>query len=83
MPDARNGAPLTDDAQFLADLVGRDLGADPTRLAFLFRFTLDGEGRPLTVRATFRRSPSGRLSAPAWRVLSPDETEDYTDRALR
>ena len=78
-----NPAPLTDDAPFLADMVGRELGADPVRLAFLFRFELGGRTRPLTVPATFRRSPSGRLGAPAWRVLSPDEVEDYTDRHLR
>ena len=81
--DPANRAPITDDAPFVADLVGRDLGADPARLAFLFRFGLDGDARPLTVRAAFRRSSSGRLGAPAWRVLSPDEVEDYTDRALR
>ena len=81
--DPSNRAPITDDAQHLAEIVGRALGADPAGLAFLFRFRLEGDARPLTVRATFRRSSAGRLSVPAWRVLSPEEVEDYTDRALR
>ena len=83
VPDPANRAPITDDARFLADLVGRELGADPVRLAFLFRLPLEGDAGTLTVRATVRRSRSGRLVSPSWRVLSPDEVEDYTDRQLR
>lgn len=82
--DATNREPITEDARFLADLVGRELGVDPVRLAFLFRFALEGERRqPLTVRATVRRSSAGRLVSPSWRVLSSEEVEDYTSRALR
>ena len=81
--DEANGAPITDDARHLAELVGRELGVDPMRLAFVFRYAVAGSARPLSIRATFRRSTSGGLVSPSWRVLSGDEVEDYTGRALR
>lgn len=78
-----NRAPITDDAEFLAEIIGRDLGVSPVRLAFVYRFTTEGADRPLSVRATFRLSSSGNLVSPSWRVLSAEEVEDYTDRQLR
>ena len=84
-----NRAPITEDAKYLAEIIGRDLGVPPTRLAFLFRFAVaptcgaEGTDRPLTIRATFRLSSSGNLVSPSWRVLSAEEVEDYTDRQLR
>ena len=78
-----NRAPITEDAKYLAEIIGRDLGVSPTRLAFLFRFAVEDTDRPLTVRATFRLSSSGNLVSPSWRVLSAEEVEDYTDRQLR
>ena len=86
---AANGAPVTDDAQFVADLVARELGVDPTAATFVFRFTpaafgapADG-GKTLLLGATFRRTASGGLGAPAWRVLSSAALEALTDRAMR
>ncbi len=82
--DGTDREPITDDARFLADLVGRDLGVDPVRLAFLYRVERAGERpRPLTVRATARRSSAGRLVSPSWRVLSSEEVEDYTAQRRR
>ncbi|OZC01439.1 hypothetical protein [Rubricoccus marinus] len=84
-----NRAPITEDAKYLAEIIGRDLGVSPTRLAFLFRFAVaptcgaEDTDRPLTIRATFRLSSSGNLVSPSWRVLSTEEVEDYTDRQLR
>lgn len=78
-----NRAPITDDAKYLAEIIGRDLGVSPVRLAFVYRFATEGADRPLSVRATFRLSSSGGLVSPSWRVLSPEEVEDYTDRQLR
>ena len=87
---AENGGVVTDDAQFLADLVGRQLGFDPVAATFVFRFTpasfAEGapeRGKTLLLRATFGRSSSGALAAPSWRVLSPDELDELTDRAMR
>ena len=78
-----NRAPITEDAKYLAEIIGRDLGVSPVRLAFVYRFTTEGADRPLSVRATFRLSSSGNLVSPSWRVLSAEEVEDYTDRQLR
>ena len=78
-----NPAPITEEAAYLAEIIGRDLGVSPTRLAFVYRFAVEGSRRPLSIRATFRLSSTGRLVAPSWRVLSSEEVEDYTDRQLR
>ena len=94
---AGNPRPVTEEAPFLAETLGRALGIDPTRLVFVFRFSAASfaepapaqagdapdRGKALHLRATFRRNASGALSSPSWRALSPDETEDHTDRALR
>ena len=87
---ATNGGAITDEATFVADLVGREIGFDPTEATFVFRYTpasfveggRDG-GKTLLLRATFRRSSSGTLGAPEWRVLTPEALDDLTDRAFR
>ncbi len=87
---ASNGGAITDEASFVADLVGRQLGFDPTEATFVFRYTpasfaegaRDG-GKTLLLRATFRRSSSGTLGAPQWRVLTAEELDELTDRAFR
>ena len=87
---ASNGGAITDEAQYLADLVGRQLGFDPTEATFVFRFTpaafahdAPEAGKTLLVRATFGRTGAGALAAPTWRIISSAELEDLTDRALR
>ncbi len=87
---ASNGSAITDEATFLADLVGRELGFDPVEATFVFRFTpaafaadAPDQGKTLLLRATFGRNDSGSLGSPSWRVISPDMLEDLTDRALR
>ncbi len=56
----------------------------------MFRFTpaafvadASDRGKTLLLRATFRRTSSGSLGAPSWRVITSDALEDLTDRALR
>ena len=85
---ASNGGPITDEAQFVADLVGREVGVDPTEATFVFRFTpssfADGageRGKTLLLKATFRRTQSGGLGSPSWRVLTRDGLDKLTDRA--
>lgn len=87
---ASNAGTLTDEAPFLADLVGREIGFDPVQATFVFRFTpasfvadAPERGKTLLLRATFQRTTSGALGAPTWRVLSSDELAEMTDRALR
>jgi hypothetical protein len=84
------GGPVTDEVRYVAETIGRTFGFDPAAATFVFRFTAASfvpgadEGRKvLLLRATFRRASSGDLGAPFWRVLSRDELEDLTDRALR
>jgi hypothetical protein len=87
---ASRGGSVGEDARFLAEQAGRRLGFDPAEATFVFRYTAssfvsgatDG-GRSLLLRATFRRSESGGLGPPAWRVISPAALEELTSRQLR
>ena len=85
---ASNGGPITDEAQFVADIVGREVGVDPTAATFVFRFTpaafaegSQDQGKTLLLRATFRRTQSGGLGSPNWRVLTAEGLDELTDRA--
>ncbi len=87
---ASNAGLVIDEVRFFAETVGRNLGFDPADATFVFRYTAAafiagaGEGgRRLLLRATFRRSDSGELQPPAWRVITPDALEDLTSRQLR
>jgi hypothetical protein len=87
---AGNGGVVTDEAQYLADLVGRELGFDPTAATFVFRFTpasfvadASERGKTLLLRATFGRTGTGALASPTWRVIGGDDLAELTDRALR
>ena len=87
---AGNGAPITDEAAFVAELAGRELGVDPTTATFVFRYTpaafsadAGERGKTLLLRATFSRLQTGGLGSPTWRVISPDALDALTDRAFR
>lgn len=86
---ANSSGPATDDARFLAETIGRQIGRDPVEITFVFRFTAASfcEGAPagprqLLVRATFSRTQTGALASPTWRIISRDELARLTDRAL-
>ena len=86
---ASNGGCITDEAQFVADLVGRELGLDPVAATWVFRFTpasfaegAPDDGKTLFLKATFRRTSTGALGSPDWRVLSAAALRDLTDRAF-
>jgi len=81
--------PATDDARFVAETIGRALGRDPAEITFVFRFSAASfhpdvrrADKVLLLRATFSRARGGRLSTPAWRVITRDELAGLTDRAL-
>ena len=87
---ASNPAAITDEAGFVADLVGRELGFDPIGATFVFRFTpasftdeAPERGKTLLLKATFGRTASGALASPNWRVISSEALEELTDRAMR
>ena len=79
--------PVTDEARYVAETVGRTYGFDPVNAFFVFRFEIGSptgafSGKVLLLRATFRRGSSGDLGAPSWRVISAETLTDLTDRAL-
>jgi len=88
---AKNQGPSTlDDFQYLADLVGRRLGIDPTTAYWVLHwggFSFEGADpdadKALFLRATFNRTESGNLSSPYWNVVSETDVRELTDRRWR
>ncbi len=88
---AENQGPSTvDDFQYLADLVGRQLGINPTAAYWVLYwggFSFEGAdpdaGKALFLRATFNRTESGNLSSPYWDVISKTDVRELTDRRWR
>ena len=88
---AENQGPSTiDDVQYLADLIGRRLGVDPTTAYWVLHwggFSFEGADpdadKALFLRATFNRTKSGNLSSPYWNVISETDVRELTDRRWR
>lgn len=88
---ARNDGPsVLEDLQYLADLVGRRFGVDPTQAYWVIHwgaFSYEGADpnaeKAVFLRATFNRTKSGNLSSPYWRVISETEVRELTDRRWR
>lgn len=81
------GPSIVADARYLAERVGRRFGVDPARAYWVFHwgaFSYAGAApspdKELFLRATFRRTQSGALGSPYWRVVSADEVRTLTDR---
>lgn len=86
---ANEGASTLDDVQHLVELVGRRLDLDPETAFWVFHWGGfshrggEGSGKEFFLRATFRRSDTGSLGAPFWRLISREAVVEYTDRAFR
>lgn len=88
---AENQGPSTvEDFQYLADLVGRQLGIDPTQAYWVLHwggFSFEGADtdadKAIFLRATFNRTQSGNLSSPYWDVISETDVRELTDRRWR
>lgn len=88
---AENDGPSTvEDIRYLADLVGRQFGVDPAHAywivhwgAFSYAGATPDADKELFLRVTFRRTESGRLSSPYWRVVTRDDVRELTDRRWR
>jgi hypothetical protein len=88
---AKNDGPSTvEDLQYLADLIGRQLGVDPTQAYWVLHwggFSFEGADpdadKALFLRATFNRTKSGNLSSPYWNVISETDVRELTDRRWR
>ncbi len=85
-----NRGPSTlEDASYLAELIGRSYGVDPTQAYWIFywgAFSFTGaedSGKEFYLRATFSRTRSGRLGSAHWRVVKKQDVELYTDRQFR
>lgn len=88
---AENQGPSTvEDFQFLADLVGRRLGINPTKAYWVLHwggFSFEGADpdadKSLFLEATFNRTESGDLGSPYWDVISKTDVRELTDRRWR
>lgn len=81
------GPTVVEDLSYVADLVGRRLGLDPTTaywVAYWGGFSYEGADptadKRLLLRATFNRTSSGNLSSPRWTVIEEKEMRVLTDR---
>ena len=82
------GRSTLDDSRLLAELVSRTMGLDPESAYWIFywgAFSYAGaeeSGKELFLRATFRRSDSGTVGPPFWRLVDRATVSEYTDRAF-
>ena len=82
---ATNTGPTTlNDIGYVAEQVGRAFGMDPARVAWVVHwgdFSYEGAAasdKEVLVRVTFRRTGTGRLSAPYWRIITPADVRALT-----
>ncbi len=86
---ANEGASTLDDVRHLVELAGRALDVDPEAAFWVFHWGefshagADDTPKEFFLRATFRRSDTGSLGAPFWRLVSRATVVEYTDRAFR
>jgi hypothetical protein len=81
------GPSVVDDLRYLAEQIGRTHGIDPAEATWVVRWGASAfpgaEGqKELFLQARFRRTKSGNLSSPSWRVLSREQAEDMTGRRI-
>jgi hypothetical protein len=82
------GLSTVDDMRFLADAIGREYGVDPAQATWVVRwgaYSFEGArgDKEILLRATFRRTASGRLGSPYWRVITRNDLLELTDRRWR
>lgn len=83
------GASTLDDVQHLVELIGRGLSVDPEEAYWVFHWGAfshagaEPSNKEIFFRATFRRSDSGALGTPFWRLVNRETVVEYTDRAFR
>jgi hypothetical protein len=81
---ANTGPTALEDISYVAEQVGRVYGMDPARVAWVVHwgaFSYEGaeaSDKEVLVRVTFRRTSTGRLSAPYWRIITPADLRELT-----
>ncbi|MES3628640.1 MAG: hypothetical protein PPP56_00570 [Longimonas sp.] len=84
-----NGPSTLDDIGYVAEQVGREFGMDPARVFWIvhwgaFSYVHNAtSSRDVLIRVTFRRTSTGRLSAPYWRVITHSDLRDLTANRYR
>lgn len=81
------GPTVVKDLPYVADLVGRRLGIDPTTaywVVYWGGFSYEGADadadRTLFLEATFNRTSDGDLGSPSWDVVTETTIRELTDR---
>lgn len=83
------GRTTLDDAPHLVELVARSFLVEPDSAFWIFHWgsfsfpKASSSDKELFFRATFRRSDSGSLGTPFWRLIDRATVIEYTDRAYR
>ena len=83
------GRSTIDDLAYIAEEIGRSYNIDPAKPLWVIHWGafsyINGQkkGKDLFIRATFRRTSTGRLSSPQWRIIRREDVEEYTDRQFR
>ncbi len=75
------GPSVVDDLRYLAEQIGRTHDLDPAQVTWIVRWgagAYEGAegGKEVVLQARFRRTKSGNLSTPSWKVLSRDQADD-------
>lgn len=82
------GRSTLDDSRLLAELVSRTMGLDPEAAYWIFHWGgfsyagAEASKKEIYLRATFRRSDSGTVGPPFWRLIDRATVAEYTDRAF-
>lgn len=83
------GRSTLDDARHVAELISRQVGIDPESAYWIFHwgdFSFEdarSSSKEVYLRATFRRTDSGTVGTPFWRLINRETVVEYTDRAYR
>lgn len=87
---ANRGPSTLDDVRYLADHIGRHFRVNPVQATWIFHwgaFSYAGADpdadKELFLRATFRRTSTGRLGTPYWKVITRDVVRELTDRRFQ
>ena len=80
------GPTILDDISYVAEQVGRDFGMDPARVTWVLHWghfsyaEAAPSNKEVFIRVTFRRTDTGRLSAPYWRIITRPDVIEITDQ---
>ncbi len=75
------GPSVVDDLRYVAEQVGRMHDLDPAGVTWIVRWGATAYrgaegGKEIVLQARFRRTKSGSLSTPSWKVLSHEQADD-------